>query len=81
MIALGVCVGEGDLSTVFNGACDVENSFPVVGVEGDACDFDGLAVGFESEGAFGRRGGVEFAIKGENDFVGIDLGGADVEGI
>ena len=32
LIALGVCVGEVDLSSVFNGACDVENSFPVVGV-------------------------------------------------
>ena len=48
MIALGVCVGEGDLSTVFNGACDVENSFPVVWVEEDARDIDLRDVGIYS---------------------------------
>ena len=66
---------------MLNGLGDVENSFPVVWVEEDARDFDGFAVGSQSEGAFGGCGGVDFAIKGENDFVGIDLCGVDVEGI
>ena len=79
LVAFCIFIRESDVITVLDGFGDVENSFPVVWVKKDAGGFDGLAVGRDPEGAFGGRGGIEFAIKGKDDFVAIDFCGVDVE--
>ena len=59
---------------------ECEQRFSLGGIELDGGDLDGLAVGFDAEGACIGCGAGEFTVKGENDFISINFSGVDVEG-